>query len=179
MPLDEALAPYLDAALIAALMRQGEIPMALMSRQSATIRDLYASQKLALLHHTEMQRTLKELMDQHARAERLKNAPYPRQYAIVNKLFVWSFALLLPLGMIREFAQLPGGGWLAVPFSWLVAWMYVALDQVGESTDNPFEGGANDVPITRQCAVIEHDLRTLLGEPGVPALPAPAGDIVL
>jgi len=54
--------------------------------------------------------------------------------------------------------------WLAIPFSVLVAWMYVALDQVGESTENPFEGGANDVPITHMCGSIEHELRTMLGE---------------
>jgi putative membrane protein len=42
--------------------------------------------------------------------------------------------------------------------------MYVSLDQVGESTENPFEGGANDVPITHICHGIECDLRQLLGD---------------
>lgn len=46
------------------------------------------------------------------------------------------------------------------------SWMYVALDQVGESTENPFEGGANDVPITHLCRCIEADLRALLGGAG-------------
>ena len=173
VPLQAALARYLAPDDAATLVRAGGIPMALMARQSAALRDLYLRQELVVLHYTEMQKTLKDMIDQHARAERLKNAPYPRQYAIVNTLFVWSFAQLLPLGMVKEF-----GGWLAVPFSLLVAWMYIALDQVGESTDNPFEGGANDVPISRACAVIEHELRTLLGEAPAP-LPAVPGNIVL
>ena len=186
VPLRTALEHYLPAELAATLVLQKGIPLALMSAQSMAIRELYASGELAVLHYTEMQKTLKDMLDQHARAERLKNSPYPRQYAIVNTMFVWSFALLLPLGMVKEFSQLPGSGWwagqmgwLAAPFSWLIAWMYVALDQVGESTDNPFEGGANDVPITRLCTVIEHELRTLLGETGLDALAPPAGDIVL
>lgn len=186
VPLPTALEQYLPAELVATLMLQKGVPLALMSSQSAAIRELYAGGELAVLHYTEMQKTLKDMLDQHARAERLKNSPYPRQYAIVNTMFVWSFALLLPLGMVKEFSQLPGSGWwagqmgwLAVPFSWLIAWMYVALDQVGESTDNPFEGGANDVPITRLCTVIEHELRTLLGETGLGALAPPAGNIVL
>jgi putative membrane protein len=47
----------------------------------------------------------------------------------------------------------------------MVPWMYTSLAQVGESTENPFEGSANDVPISTLCAVIERDLRWMLGEP--------------
>jgi putative membrane protein len=57
--------------------------------------------------------------------------------------------------------------------------MYVAIDQVGESTENPFEGSANDVPITYMCSAIELELRAMLGERGLPALAEPAHHIVL
>jgi putative membrane protein len=69
--------------------------------------------------------------------------------------------------------------WLAVPFSVLVGWMYLALDQVGASTESPFEGSANDVPITFLSRAIEYELSALHGLPhdGPPA--APAGHIVL
>jgi putative membrane protein len=42
--------------------------------------------------------------------------------------------------------------------------MYTSLEQVGESTENPFEGGANDVPISTLCSIIERDLKEMLGE---------------
>ena len=184
--LDQALLGYLAPDTVARLMKHHNIPLALIGEQSLAIRALFAGQKNPVLHHTEMQKTLKDLADGQARAERLKNFPYPRQYALVNTMFVWAFALLLPLGVVREFAQLKAPGamqallpWLAIPFSVLVAWMYLILDQVGESTENPFEGGANDVPITHQCACIERDLRALLGEPGLPAPPGPVNHILL
>ena len=186
IPLSDALRKYLPSEDIDALIDQDSIPVALMCQQSRAIREQYLHQDIPVLHHTEMQKTLKDLVDLHARAERIKNFPYPRQYAVINSLFVRAFALLLPLGVVKEFAQLAGSGlmqgqmaWLAVPFSVLVAWMYVALDQVGESTENPFEGGANDVPITHICTSIERDLRTLLGERGLPALSEPANHILL
>src|SRR4029077_3249545 len=112
----------------------------LISIQSMTIKDLYASQELAVLHHTEMQKTLKDLLEQQSKAERIKNFPYPRQYATINTIFVWCFAGLLPFCLVREFDRLNESvtgllaghmAWLAVPFSALVSWMYVSLDLVG------------------------------------------------
>jgi putative membrane protein len=49
--------------------------------------------------------------------------------------------------------------------------MYTSLAQVGESTENPFEGSANDVPISTLCAAMERDLRWMLGEPVEHAAP--------
>ena len=66
------------------------------SAQSLAIRDLFARQELAVLHHTEMQKTLKDLLEQQSRAERIKNFPYPRQYATINTIFVWCFVGILP-----------------------------------------------------------------------------------
>jgi putative membrane protein len=186
MPLATALAPYLPQQTIDALLAAGNVPAALMSLQSRAIRALFLAQGLQVLHYAEMQKTLKDLIDQHARAQRIKNFPYPRQYAIVNSLFVWLFALLLPLAMIKEFAGLaaPGFmhgqmGWLTVPFSVLIAWMYLALDQVGESTENPFEGSANDVPITWLSRSIEQELCTLLALPPAPEAASSGGHILM
>jgi putative membrane protein len=166
-----------ELAQLAPLVAPRQPALILIGMQSRAIKELFASQAIPVLHHAEMQKTLKELIDLHSRAERIKNFPYPRQYAVIHTIFVWIFATLLPLGVVREFDKLNdavGGAlaghmaWLAVPFSVLVAWMYVALDQVGESTENPFEGGANDVPITHMCRQIECELRGLLGEEAPP-----------
>jgi putative membrane protein len=159
----------------------------LMAGQSATLRDIYMRQDLTPPHHTEMQKTLKDLLDQQGRVEKIKNFPYPRQYAVINNLFIWCFATILPLCLVREFDKLGENlppllagqmGWLAVPFGVLIAWLYGTLDQVGKSTENPFEGGANDVPITYICQLLENELCVLLGE-NPPPLPAPSGQILL
>ena len=182
------LAKYLPRDELEQLAATRNKAAGLMRAQGETIRDLYASQQLVVLHHTEMQKTLKELGDQQSRAERIKNFPYPRQYATINTIFVWCFAALLPLCVIREFDRLNEGvsgilagqmAWLAFPFSALVAWMYVSLDLVGESTANPFEGGANDVPISQISRLVEIELREMLGETDLPPLLRPQHDIVL
>lgn len=126
----------------------------------------------------ELEKGIKELYDLQGRSERIKNFPYPRQYAVINTLFVRIFCVLLPFGMLREFDVL-GKIWLVVPFSALVSWMYLSLEQVGESTENPFEGGANDVPIAQICRMIEVEARELLGETHLPPVLRPRKDIIL
>lgn len=42
------------------------------------------------------------------------------------------------------------------------------MEKVGESTENPFEGGSNDVPITSMSRTIEIDLREMLDETDLP-----------
>jgi ion channel-forming bestrophin family protein len=50
---------------------------------------------------------------------------------------------------------------------------------VGESTENPFEGGANDVPMAQICRLLEIELRQMLGETEVPSLLKPKNNIIL
>jgi putative membrane protein len=57
--------------------------------------------------------------------------------------------------------------------------MYTSLEQVGESTENPFEGGANDVPISMLCRTVERDLKEMIGEADDVGLPDPETNVVL
>jgi putative membrane protein len=172
-PLDVELRRFLTPAEAIQIERARSKTSWLISAQSATLRAMYDAGELDFLHHTEMQRTLKDLLDQQSKVEHIKDFPYPRQYTAINSILIWSFAAVLPLCLVREFDKLNDyvegflAGqmtWLAIPFAVLLAWLYAALDQVGESTENPFQGGANDVPISQICRTLEAELRTLLGE---------------
>lgn len=154
-PLDAELQKYLPEGELKQLPADNK-PVRLIGMQSEALKELVSAQQLGASQHLEMQKTLKEFLDQQNKVERIKNYPYPRQYATINSLFVWSFIIVLPFAVIREFDRLNDGVtgilsghmvWFAVPFSILISWIFVSLDRVGESTENPFEGGANDVPI--------------------------------
>ena len=55
--------------------------------------------------------------------------------------------------------------WFAVPFSALMSWIFHVMERIGRVGENPFEGTANDVPISTMSRGIEIDLREMLGEP--------------
>lgn len=186
--LESELARYLSPEELEYILSTKNKATQIMALQSKTIKELYVNQEVVVLQLVEMQRTIKEFYTQQGRSERIKNFPYPRQFATINSMFVKLFSFLLPFGMLREFDKLNDSVegimkgnmiWLVVPFSVLISWMYTSLDQVGESTENPFEGSANDVPISQLCRGIEIDLREMLGEPDLPPYLQPKNSIVL
>lgn len=144
----------------------------------------------------ELQNMLVEFYTLQGKAERIKNFPYPRQFATLNFLFVWIFIILLPFGVMNEFESIGQSFieeiqshqhketgffhgithllgmhfvWLSIPFSVLISWVFYCIELIGENTENPFEGGPNDVPITNMSRGIEIDIRQLIDDTDIPA----------
>lgn len=119
---------------------------------------------------------LEEMFTLQGKSERIKNFPYPRQYATLSYYFVWIFLLLLPIGLVPEFAEISNSMmnkfpiisqyfiWLVVPFCGVVSWVFHTMMRIGTVGENPFEGSANDVPISTISRGIEIDMRQLLDE---------------
>jgi putative membrane protein len=71
--------------------------------------------------------------------------------------------------MIQEFEKLGHNFvWATIPFTVLVSWVFHTMERIGEASENPFEGGPNDVPITSLARTIEIDLREMLDETEIP-----------
>ncbi|MFT4975880.1 MAG: putative membrane protein, partial [Myxococcota bacterium] len=93
--------------------------------------------------------------------------------------FAWLFTLLLPFGMLNEFSAELGHGWIwmVVPFSTLVSWVFLTADRIGDWSENPFEGLANDVPISTMARGIERDILQMIDETELPPARKPTGMI--
>ena len=53
------------------------------------------------------------------------------------------------------------------------------MEKIGESSENPFEGSANDVPITALSRTIEIDLREMLREEKLPPPISPTNNVLM
>jgi len=77
--------------------------------------------------------------------------------------------MLLPFSMIPELMKVNElSFWLSIPITALIGWVYVVMEMVGDYSENPFQGMANDIPMLSLCRVIEIDLREMLGETDLP-----------
>lgn len=187
--LESELARYLPREEAALVLASDNHAVQVLNLQGQDLRALQAQGGITPAQFSELHKMVRELIDLQGRSERIKNFPIPRQHAFINSLFVRIMVLLLPFGMIGEFERLNevvGGSWaqgnmvwLGIPLSLLISWMYTSLDQVGESTENPFEGGANDVPISQLCQTIEREAREALGETQIPGASRLASDIAV
>ena len=186
--LEIELAKYISADELKYILTTKNKAVQLMSLQSKTIKQLFANKEIDSYQFVEMQKAIKDFYDQQGRSERIKNFPYPRQFATINSFFIKLFCILLPFGMLKEFDKINESMngmmkgnmvWLVIPFSVLISWVYTSLEQVGESTENPFEGSANDVPISQMSRTIEIDMREMLGETDLPPALQPKNNIIL
>lgn len=176
MSLNEALKPYLEDDDMEYVLSKGNKQTALLYLQSHHLRKLKESGMIWEFSFLELEGVLKDLFDLQGKSERIKNFPFPRQYATVNHYFMWLLLFLLPMAMAPQFAEIgqsiladhPFTGryfiWLSIPFYVSVAWMFHTMERIGRSGENPFEGNANDVPISTIARGIEIDLRQNLGE---------------
>lgn len=181
---EEELDHLLSKEELSHVMTKTNKPAALLAIQSTHIRKLKEEGHIWEFSFLELEAILKELFDLQGKSERIKNFPYPRQYATLTYDFVNAFNLLIPFGVIPEFAKIGEnlsvahpvlGGyfvWLSIPFSAMISWVFNTMQRIGTAGENPFEGSANDVPISTIARGIEIDLREMLDEDGA-SIPEP------
>jgi putative membrane protein len=188
LPLEAELAKYLPAEEVAQVLSAHNMAAQVLSLQSRAVKGLLADEDVVIPQFVEMQRVIREFSVLQGRSERIKDFPYPRQFATINRMFVRLFCLLLPFGLLEQFEALnehvdgPLHGrmvWFAIPFSVLISWLYTSLEQVGSSTECPFEGSPNDVPISQMCRAAEIDMRQALGEADLPPALGSENNILL
>ena len=141
----------------------------IINEQSRDLTQLREQDIIDDFRHTQMEDVLRSFYTLQGKNERIKKFPLPRQYANMSIYFVAIFIILLPFSMIPELMKL--GEWglgLSVPITALIGWVYVMMDAVGDYSENPFQGMANDIPMMSLCRVIEIDLREMLGETNLP-----------
>ncbi|MCO4763441.1 MAG: hypothetical protein KC502_18130, partial [Myxococcales bacterium] len=156
--------------------------------QGKTVANLVSNSRLDLFHQIQMMGVVEELYALQGKCERIKATPFPRQYAEFSRWFTRVFVILLPFGMLDVFgSKAIGNGSVvdlllpAVPLviaCAVVTWVFVTMEGIGDSSEDPFERSMNDVPMNALCVVIERDLRQMLGETEIPD-PEPVTDSIL
>ncbi len=174
--LEEEIRPLLSDEEYLKIGQKTNKPAALMKLQSTHLRSLKEKGLIWEFSFLELQAKMADLITHQGKSERIKNFPYPRQFATLGYDFVNLFIMLIPFGVVPEFSKtgqslqeyFPVIGtyfvWLAIPFTAMISWVFNTMQRIGTVGDNPFEGSGNDVPISTIARGIEIDLRQMLEE---------------
>jgi putative membrane protein len=129
--------------------------------------------------HSDMCKLLGELYNLQGGCERIKTTPLFRQYSLFSRLFVKLFIFLLPFALVTELSKFSAYGvWLVLPFSVLISWVFMTMEQIGETSENPFDNGTSDTPMSYICRNIEIDILEMLGETNLPAKVEPYNHVL-
>ncbi|MFT5885384.1 MAG: putative membrane protein [Arcticibacterium sp.] len=158
-------------------MSKGNRSSHLLSLQSKDLMELRKAGVLEHFRHLQIQELITELYALQGKSERIKNFPFPRQYATVNYFFTVIFVILLPFGMLDVFTGMGSNHWIwfSIIFSVLGSWVFWTMEMIGDYSENPFEGSYNDVPISSMAVGIEIDIRQMLDETDLPKPLGPIG----
>jgi len=182
LPLEEELHGYLNEDEKEFVLSMTNKQAACLNLQSKHFKELKLEGLIDDFRHMEFKNIIGELFALQGKVERIKNFPYPRQFATLNLFFVWIFVVLLPYGLMHEFHEIgltlaineninfinrriaENFVWMTVPTSLVISWVFILMEKVGDVSENPFEGTRNDVPITSISRGIEIDIREIIGD---------------
>ncbi len=172
----DEIKPLISESDYTYVMSKSNKQTAMLYLQSHHLKQLKEKGQIWEFSFLELEGIVQELFSLQGKSERIKNFPYPRHFATLNHFFMWIFVLMLPLALVPQFAEIGTGMlekspvigklfvWLSIPFYVIVAWIFHTMERIGRTGENPFEGTANDVPISTIARGIEIDLRQNLGE---------------
>lgn len=193
----DVIAPFVGPSELEGLARRKNVATHLIKAQAEQLRLLRQGGKhLDGFDHMMLMSTLEKAYDLQCMCERIKNTPFPRQFAYFSQVFTTIFCLLLPLGLLDVYEKELVAGvafantfntpyaptaatlYVMVPLSVLVSWIFLTWEKIGDSSKDSFEGRPHDVSMTALCRTIEIDLRDMLDEDDLPPKVEPKNNIL-
>lgn len=153
---------YLKVSDIEYLKTQRHIPNAILELQAKALDEVRRLGFIDQFKHMQMDAKLSSLCDQMGGCERIKNTVFPRQYSVYSTVFIKIYTYLLPLVLVNQ------TGWVTIPSSLILGFIFFALDTIANGIENPFENSINDTPMSAICRTIEINLLQQLGEKDLP-----------
>lgn len=163
------LTPYISRTEFEYIDGKANIAAQLMSIQMKRLQEIRDQNYYEDFRHMELFNIVKSLIEEQGKSERIKNFPFPRQYSSVAYWVTAVFSILLPFSMLDILMkEKPLAIWLNIPVSGLITWIFFLMEKIGNASENPFEGGYNDVPITTISRSIEIDMREMIDDTEIP-----------
>ncbi len=186
---DKEVSPFVEDDERSSLSKLANPATHMLVRQGTELARLVDAGRLDMFRQLELMKVIESLYTLQGKAERIKNTPFPRQYAEFSRWFTYVFVFFVPFGLLEIFADhvthtgvsfasitaaLP-----MVASSGLIAWVFMMMEGIGDASEDPFERSMNDVPMNALCRTIEIDLRSMLGETDLPPAEEAAAGTVL
>lgn len=137
-------------------------PNHLIKLQGEDLKTAYENGWLSDFRFVQLSQTLTEFNNHQGMSERIKNTPLPRPYSFFSRVFVTIHGTLIPFAFIEELS------WVNIPLSIVINFVFLALDYIGERTEDPFENRMDDTPLSSISITIEENVKEMFGDIDLP-----------
>lgn len=148
-------------------------PNHLLKLQGDDLKTAFENGWLTDFRFIKLSETLTEFNNHQGMSERIKNTPLPRPYSFFSRVFVTIHGTLIPFAFIEEL------GWVNIPLSIVINFVFLALDYVGERTEDPFENRMDDAPLSSISLTIEENVKEMYGDINMPVRPKSEMGVVM
>lgn len=148
-------------------------PNHLITLQGEDLKKAYEKGWLSDFRFIKLSETLTEFNNHQGMSERIKNTPLPRPYSFFSRVFVTIHGTLIPFAFIEEL------GWANVPLSIVINFVFLALDYIGERTEDPFENRMDDTPLSSISLTVEENVKEMYGDINMPVKPKSEFGVVM
>jgi putative membrane protein len=144
------------------LFHKSNVPAQILNLQGLEIKKGFKEKWIEDFRQYELIHTIESLYDCQGKCERIKNTVFPFYYNYFTQVFLWLFIICLPFSLVGLM------GWLSVPMSIAISFVFTILEKSGILTEEPFNGIAADTPMKTLARNIEIDLREMIGDKDIP-----------
>ncbi|MCH4824386.1 multidrug transporter [Gramella lutea] len=167
--LDSELSKFISENELAEVQGKSNTATQIMKRQAIRLQELKDLGYFDDFRHMEFHQLIVSFYEDQGKSERIKNFPFPRQYASTTLWLTFVFCAFVPFGLLDIFRNTDDWRfWICPIISALIIWVFFLMEKIGDYSENPFEGSYNDVPITSIARGIEIDLREMLNDDEIP-----------
>lgn len=120
------------------------------------VNDLYATKKITGDQLINVDKELKDFIDNMGACERIKNTPIPYSYMMYVKKFITIYIITLPFGFVTQ------SGYMTIPIVVLVSYILFSVELIAEEIEDPFGRDINDLPLDELATKMRENIREIL-----------------
>ena len=135
---------------------------ALLNEQMKQFMTLRKSDDITEFYLSDLDESVRHLLDIQGGAERIKKTPFPPTYGFLATKLTQIYALLLPLCIVHQI------GWWVIPTNLAICMAFQLINEVGRALENPFTQFWPALPLSAMSLTIERNIRQALGETELP-----------
>jgi ion channel-forming bestrophin family protein len=152
------MAKRLNQADVSHLEQAEHPPLAIAKYISVLLRRGQEANLYSDLVMMQIDQNVQLLIDYIGACERIHKTPMPYAYMVHIRRAMILYLYSLPFAIYLKF------GWLTLPASLFVAFIFFGIEEIGVEIEDPFEGEENDLPLEAICSTIDKNLSALIGD---------------